>query len=100
MPAGWVSDGILELIANELKNTDPKLMTIMLECKTDINNGSCDFGKLDKETFKSLINAVNLAFNRFKNEGQKTFHDPLFLPGFLKHFQELISLLNSDKRAL
>lgn len=96
MPAGWVFDNVLELVASELQSEDPSLATILLEARIDISGGYLDLRTLSADRFRSLLRAVERVFNRLIKEGPDAFHDPSFYPGFMKHLDELKRLLQAD----
>src|SRR6476660_2954937 len=98
MPAGWVYDGILELVAGELSNQDPALAEELLQARTHAK-GYHDLRTLDVSRFRLLKQATERAVSRAESQGARSFSDPTFYPGFMRHFNNLRALLATDGRA-
>ena len=98
MPAGWIYDGVLELIATELANQDRILAEALREARTEAK-GYHDLRTLDNARFLLVLNATERVFARTASQGAQSFNDPSFYPGFIKHFDKLRTLLKTDARA-
>jgi hypothetical protein len=99
MPAGWVFNNVLELVASELRNKNLSLSMAFLDARTDVSVGYLDLRTLEAEEFRSLMQAVERAYNRIVEGGASTFQNPSFYEGFIKHFADLKALLEADVRA-
>ena len=99
MPAGWVFDGVLELIAAELKTENPSLAAALLQARTEAT-GYCDIRTLDATQFRSLLEAVERTYARLLEEKTIAFHNTKFRAGFINQFQELKALLSRDARVV
>lgn len=99
MPAGWVFDGVVELIAAELKPENPSLAAALLQARTDAT-GYCDIRTLDTTQFRSLLEAVEHTYVRLLEEKTSAFRRTKFHAGFIKQFQELKALLSMDARVV
>ena len=97
VPAGWVFDGVLELVAAALKADDPSLAAALLKART-ATTGYCDIRPLDVARFRALLQAVERAYAQLLDEDTSIFQDSRFRAGFLKQFQELKALLQADAR--
>ncbi len=98
IPAGWVYDGVLELIARELANEDQELAAALLGARTN-NRGYFDLRGIDAAKFHSLLQASQRAYDRAVEKGPGSFHDPRSYDGFIKRFEELRSMLRADHRS-
>jgi hypothetical protein len=98
MPAGWVFDGVMELVASELQKEDPSLAAALLAARTQ-TDGYGDLRPLNPSRFRSLLRAAEIAFKRHEEQGPSAFHEPSFYSGFNKNFNQFIRLLRSDPRA-
>ncbi len=98
MPAGWVYDGVLELIAEAVDDRHPELRRFLTEARTDYR-GYGDVRKLSSEEFSMLLAAAGQAYSEAAAAGPSSFHDPKGYGPFVKHFGALIELLRADPRA-
>ena len=98
MPAGWIFDRVLELLAEELKSADRALATALLDSRTEVT-GYCDLRQLERTKFRLIAEATERAYARFEATGPTAFHDPAFYSGCLKHFRTLRDMLKRDARA-
>ena len=98
IPAGWVYDGVLELIAQELADKDQELAAALLGSRTS-TRGYFDLRGINTEKFQSLLHASERAYDRAVEKGPGGFHDPRSYDGFIKHFGELRSMLRTDHRS-
>src|SRR5436189_2876300 len=92
MPAGWVFDNVLELVASELQAENSSLSKALLDARTDVRGGYLDLRMLDANQFRSLVRAAGRAYERVIEEGAKAFYDPSFYEGFVKRFDDLKEL--------
>lgn len=99
MPAGWIFDRVLELLAEELQSADPALARILLDSRTEVT-GYGDLRQLERNKFLLIAEAAEGAYKRVETMGPTAFRDPTFYPGFLKHFRMLRDLLRNDPRAM
>lgn len=97
MPAGWVYDNVLELVAEKLKDNDPELGTLLRQGQT-ATLGHCDLRNLDRNQFGNLTEAAEAAYAEVAKRGPKAFANPSYYAGFLKQFRGLLSLLRADPR--
>jgi hypothetical protein len=99
MPAGWLFDNVLELIARELEVRDPALASVLLKARTSEGTGYLDLRKLAREQFQTLTHAAIAAYDHAIAEGATAFALPSFFATFLKHFEQLKNQLESDQRS-
>lgn len=92
MPAGWVFDGVLELIAAELEQQDVALAAALRAARTE-TGGFCDLRGLDAGQSHLVAQAAARAYDRLVAEGPAAFRDPTFYQGFIARFGELNALL-------
>jgi len=92
MPAGWVFDGVLELVAAELEQQDVALAAALRAARTE-TGGFCDLRGLDAEQSHLVAQAATRACDRLVAEGPGAFRDPTFYQGFIARFGELNELL-------
>jgi hypothetical protein len=94
MPAGWVYDGVLDLIAAELATQDASLASTLLASRTT-DGGFCDLRQFDPSRLRLLVSAAERAYERLEAEGPGSFNDPSFYPGFVNQFGQLNSILRA-----
>lgn len=99
MPAGWIFDDALELIAGELEGSDPALATQLLNARSNEGSGYLDLRMINPIKFRAILSAVESVYNRTLNEGPNSFSQPAFYDGFMKHLNNLKLSLQSDVRA-
>jgi hypothetical protein len=99
MPAGWVFENVLELVAAKLGVDDPSLGETFLEARTHVGIGYLDLSELDEGQFRLVIEAAETAYEQVVQEGPGAFHDPSFYPAFAERFSEWKALLRSDRRS-
>ena len=99
MPAGWVFENVLELVAAKLRVDDPLLGETFLEARPYVGIGSLDLSMLDEGQFRLVIQAAETAYEQVVQEGPGAFHDPSFYPAFAERFSEWKALLRSDRRS-
>jgi len=98
MPAGWIFDRVLELLAEEVESADPALSRRLLDARTEVT-GYGDLRQLERSQFLLITEAAQRAYERAEKAGPTPFRDPAFYPGFLRHFRALTELLRMDSRA-
>ena len=98
MPAGWVFDRVLELVAAELEQQDVALAAFLRAARTEAG-GFCDLRGLDAEQSRVIAQAAARAYDRLVAEGPTAFRDPTFYQGFIARFGELNELLVAILRA-
>ena len=98
MPAGWVYDLALELIAAILAKADPLFAHEVLQGRTDCG-GYLDLRSIDVKRFQALTQAAQEALTRVTSSGRSQFKDPAFFDGFVTHLTELQEMLRGDPRA-
>jgi hypothetical protein len=98
MPAGWVFDGILELIAVEIENQDVNLAALLSQARADGAKYG-DLRKIGADQFNLLLRSTERAYAKALEAGPSHFHDPRYYAGFSEHFKILVDLLRADSRA-
>lgn len=98
MPAGWVFDGVLELVAAELEQQDVALATTLRAARTE-TGGFFDLRVLDAEQSRLVAQAAARAYDRIVAEGPGAFRDTAFYQGFIARFGELNELLAANSAA-
>jgi hypothetical protein len=98
MPAGWIYDGILDLIAAQVANEDPALAETLRKARTEAT-GYHNLRTLDKDSFLLLLRGTERAYAKALSQGAQAFHDRSMYPSFIKHFDTLRGSLKADPRA-
>lgn len=98
MPAGWVYDGVLDLLADKLRDVDPELSSILRRALT-AKTGYGDLTSLSEERFVELLRAAEAVYLETVQEGAAAFYDPSFYPAFIRQLATLIEMIRSDNRS-
>ncbi len=99
MPASWVFDNLLELVAKELQGDDPELADDLLQGRTDVSVGFVDLGELDAKRFQAFQRAVDRAYDREAANGPQGYDSPEYYEGFLERLRDLRKLIAADPRS-
>ena len=98
MPAGWVFDGVLELIASEIGTDNAELAAILNQARAvGIQYG--DLRGIGSDQFGALLRSAERAYAKALARGPSGFNNPIFYGGFMTHFESLMEVLRSDPRA-
>jgi hypothetical protein len=97
MPAGWIYDGVLKLLAEQLQDKDARCSSILREGLTS-HGGFCDLSAIPQDTFRSLLRAAEAVHKETVEKGEHAFRDSSFYPAFVRQLGALIEILRSDRR--
>lgn len=98
MPAGWVFDHALELMAAMLQAKSPVLAELLLTARTDANGGYLDLRDWDVEQLETLLDAARTACNDIERTGAESFAQPELHEGFLQQFHQLCDMLYTTQQ--
>jgi hypothetical protein len=98
LPAGWVYDGVLELVAQALDEHQAELRQFLTDAQT-YRRGYCDIQALGIDQYNIVLEAAGRAYMKAANDGPGAFRDPKAYAPFIKHFGVLIEMLRADPRA-
>ncbi len=98
MPRGWIFDGVLRRVADELAIEDAPLATMLSEARTSMRAYG-DLRPLDPGRFGALLRAAVDAYDRAVERGPYAFHDPTAYAEFMFLFSTFKALLRTAPRA-
>lgn len=93
MPAGWVYDGTLEMIATAIEADRPSIADALLGARTGENGGYLDLRHLPPHDLADIGRAADRAYRRLESEGPSSFRAPEYYDGFLERFRSLREML-------
>jgi hypothetical protein len=96
LPANWIFRNVLEELPAQLPATEAELRSRLTK---GVLTGTADLRSLERESFRSLISAVDLVYDNTVAEGSNAFRDPTFYPAYVKWLDELRAKLKADRRA-
>src|ERR1039457_7025854 len=97
MPAGWIYDGVLQLLADELRRVDPGLSETLRKGLTE-SGGYCDLGSVSPASFRNASRAAEAVLAHTVAQGAAAFHDPAAYPAFTTQLSKLLELIHADAR--
>jgi hypothetical protein len=96
LPANWIFRNVLE----ELLGVLPAAETVLRKRLTKgALTGTVDLRSLERDSFRSIISAVDRVYEKTVAEGSTGFHDPSFYPAYVKWLDVLCATLKNDPRA-
>ncbi len=98
MPAGWVFDHVLELMAAVLQAQSPVLAELLLAARTDANGGYLDVRDWNVDQLETLLDAAHTACGHITRTGAQSFAPPEFHQGFLQQFHQLCDMLYTTQQ--
>jgi hypothetical protein len=96
IPAGWVHNKVMELVANELAAEHPLVEKQMLDARTSVSVGYVDLRTSGDAEFRAVVNAADAALAKIEKAGPTVLHDPSFFPGFVERVHELQRMLQTE----
>ncbi len=100
MPTGWVFDGVLGRVSDQLDAVQAPLAMKLLEAERHSESAYINFERLDSIQLAAFLDAAETAFNIAFLEGYRPFDHIEYFVRFMWSFSDLKGLLRTDSRLL
>jgi hypothetical protein len=98
VPAGWVFDNALEIIAASFDDPSTPLANLIRDARTSVSTGYLDLSDLTNAQMQEVARAVFIAVDKERRAGGEAFDQPQFFSGYMQRLEELCAMFAADPR--
>src|SRR5215475_3247011 len=96
VPARWVFDNALEMIAKQIESQHSELAAELLAARTSVGIGYLNLQKYNREVPVILLRALGDVQRDLEKAGDTSFALPEYYPAFMMHLRELAKLFEDS----